>query len=87
MTANHIYRQSVALLDLENPAKVINHPQAFIMEPSEPWEIKGDVPNVIFSCANIVVGDRLYFYYAGADRLIGLATAPLADVIDFARQG
>jgi beta-1,2-mannobiose phosphorylase / 1,2-beta-oligomannan phosphorylase len=83
----HIYRQSIALLDLEDPTKVINRPAPFIMEPEESWEIKGDVPNVIFSCSNNVVGDEIYFYYAGADRLIGLATAPLADVLDFARNG
>ncbi len=84
---NAVYRQSVALLDLDDPSRVIHRPRSFIMEPTESWEIKGDVPNVIFSCANIVVGDDLYFYYGGADRLIGLATAPLADVLDFARNG
>lgn len=83
----HIYRHSVALLDLDNPAKVIHRPTEYIMEPTEIWEIKGDVGNVVFSCANIVVGDQVYFYYGGADRLVGLATAPLADVIAFARSG
>lgn len=83
----HIYRQSVALLDLDDPTKVINRPRSFIMEPFETWEVRGDVPNVVFSCANIVVGDEVWMYYAGADRLIGLATAPLADVIAFARHG
>lgn len=83
----HIYRQSVALLDLNDPTKVIHRPTTYFMEPVETWEIKGDVPNVIFSCSNNVVGDELYFYYAGADRLIGLATAPMRDVIEFARSG
>lgn len=83
----HIYRQSIALLDLENPAKVLNRPRSFVMEPTETWEIRGDVPNVIFSCANIVVGDDLYFYYAGADRVVGLATAPFSDVVEYARHG
>ena len=83
----HIYRQSVALLDLDDPTQVINRPESIIMEPTETWEIRGDVPNVIFSCSNNVVGDELYFYYAGADRLVGLATAPFAEVIDFARSG
>lgn len=83
----HIYRHSVALLDLENPAKVIHRPLTTIMEPTEVWEIRGDVPNVTFSCSNNVVGDQLYFYYAGADRLIGLATTPFADVVEFARHG
>jgi predicted GH43/DUF377 family glycosyl hydrolase len=84
---DHIYRQSVALLDLNDPAQVIHRPKTYIMEPLETWEIKGDVPNVIFSCSNNVVGDELYFYYAGADRLIGLATAPMQAVIDFAKTG
>lgn len=83
----HIYRQSVAMLDLDNPAKVIHRPKGHIMEPLETWELKGDVPNVIFSCSNNVVGDDLYFYYAGADRLIGLATAPLKDIIMYAQSG
>jgi beta-1,2-mannobiose phosphorylase / 1,2-beta-oligomannan phosphorylase len=83
----HTYRHSVALLDLENPAKVLNRPNSIIIEPTETWEIRGDVPNVVFSCANIVVGDELWFYYAGADRLIGLATAKFADVVEFARHG
>lgn len=82
-----VYRHSVALLDLDDPTRVIHRPRGFTMEPEEPWEIKGDVAYALFSCANIVVGDEVYVYYAGADRLIGLATAPLADVIEFARYG
>lgn len=84
---SHVYRHSVALLDLDDPTKVMNRPKDFIFEPRETWEIRGDVPNALFSCSNNIVGDEVYFYYAGADRLIGLATAPLADVIDFARSG
>jgi beta-1,2-mannobiose phosphorylase / 1,2-beta-oligomannan phosphorylase len=83
----HIYRQSVALLDLENPARVLHRPATYFMEPEETWEIKGDVPNVIFSCSNNLVGDELWLYYAGADRLIGLATAPFSEVIEFAKAG
>jgi predicted GH43/DUF377 family glycosyl hydrolase len=84
---DHVYRQSVALLDLDDPSKVIHRPAGYIMEPYETWEIKGDVPNVVFSCSANIVGDELYVYYAGADRLIGLATAPFADVVTFARSG
>lgn len=83
----HIYRHSIALLDLNDPTRVLHRPTTYIIEPEETWEIRGDVPNVVFSCANIVVGDELWFYYAGADRVIGLATAPLQAVIEFARNG
>lgn len=82
-----VYRQAVALLDLDDPTRLIHRPRSFIMEPQEPWEIKGDVAYALFSCANIVVGDEVYVYYAGADRLVGLATAPLATVLDFATHG
>ena len=34
-----------------------------------------------------VVGNEIYFFYGGADRLIGLATAPLTEVLDFALNG
>jgi beta-1,2-mannobiose phosphorylase / 1,2-beta-oligomannan phosphorylase len=85
--AEHIYRHSIALLDLDDPSKVIHRPTTHIMEPTETWEIRGDVPNVVFSCTNIIVGDELWFYYAGADRMVGLATAPFADVVDYARSG
>ena len=84
---SHIYRHSVALLDLKDPAKVLRCPKSYIMEPTETWEIRGDVPNVVFSCSNNVVGDQLYFYYGGADRMVGLATAPFADVVAYARSG
>ncbi len=83
----HIYRSSVALLDLHDPAAVLHRPRTTLIEPTETWEIRGDVPNVIFSCANIVVDAALRFYYAGADRVVGLATAPFAAVVDFARGG
>lgn len=82
---DHIYRLSACLLDLEKPWRVLHRAQGFFMEPREIWEQKGDVPNVVFSCANPLVNGTVYLYYAGADRMIGLATAKLADVIDFTK--
>lgn len=84
---HHVYRLSAALLDLEDPAKVIHRPLGFIFEPTEPWEVKGDVPNVVFSCANPLVGEEVWVYYGGADRVVGLATAKLAELLEFAKSG
>jgi predicted GH43/DUF377 family glycosyl hydrolase len=83
----HVYRLGVCLLDLENPAKIIHRPKDFIFEPDELWELRGDVPNVVFSCANPVVNNTVYIYYGGADHLIGLATCTLGELLDFARHG
>lgn len=84
---DHVYRLSAALLDLEDPSRVIHRPKGFILEPREPWEIKGDVPNVCFSCANPVVDGTVHVYYGGADRVMGLATCRLEELLEFARSG
>lgn len=83
----HVYRLGVALLDLEHPERVIHRPKGFIFEPQELWELRGDVPNVVFSCANLVVGDQVYVYYGAADHVIGLATCDFAEALEYARRG
>ncbi|MGC9398241.1 MAG: glycoside hydrolase family 130 protein [Anaerolineae bacterium] len=84
---DHVYRLGVCLLDLEDPTRVLARPKPFILEPEVTWEIKGDVPNVVFSTANPVVDGIVYVYYGGADRLIGLATAPFEELLAFAQAG
>jgi len=81
----HVYRLGVCLLDLDDPSKILARADSFIMEPREPWEITGDVPNVIFAAANPVVNGTVYVYYGGADRVIGLATCTLDDLLDFVK--
>ena len=83
----HTYRFGVCLLDLEDPARVIARPSGFIMEPQELWELRGEVPRAIFSAANPVVDGTVYVYYGGADRVIGLASCALAELLEFARRG
>jgi predicted GH43/DUF377 family glycosyl hydrolase len=82
-----VYRLGTYLLDLEDPSKVIARPKEFIMEPEEPWEQEGDVPNVVFTAANPVVDGTVYVYYGGADRVIGLATCSLKELLEFTRRG
>lgn len=82
-----VYRLGTCLLDLEDPSRVIARPKDFIMEPEEPWELEGDVPNVVFTTANPVVDGTVYVYYGGADRVIGLATCSLKELLEFTRHG
>lgn len=79
----HVYCMGAALLDLEDPRKVLKRPEASILEPQETWEIKGDVPNVVFGCANPVKDGVVHLYYGGADRVIGVATASLDELLDW----
>jgi len=77
------YRLGVALLDLADPSIILARPEDFILEPRETWEHKGDVPHVVFSCANVVVGDELYVYYGGADRVMAVASCTMAEMMQF----
>jgi predicted GH43/DUF377 family glycosyl hydrolase len=81
---DHVYRLGVVLLDLDDPTQVINRPTEPIFWPEELWELRGDVPNVVFSCANPVVDGTVYVYYGGGDHVIGLATCRLEELLDFA---
>lgn len=81
---DHVYRFGVILLDLDDPAKVIRRPSAPIFWPEELWELRGDVPNVVFSTANPVLDDVVYVFYGGADHVIGLATCALPDLLGYA---
>ncbi len=51
----------------------------FVLEPREAWEQKGEVALAIFTTAHV--------HYGGADRVIGLATCQLDDLLEFARFG
>lgn len=84
---DHVYRFGVVLLDLDDPTKVVNRPTEPIFWPEELWELRGDVPNVVFSCANPVVDGIVHVYYGGADHVIGLATCSLDELLDYALNG
>ena len=81
------YRQGVALLDPEDPTRVLSRPDGFVLEPREPWEHLGDVPHVVFSCATLRVRDELWIYYGGADRVIGQASCPMSELKEFLGEG
>jgi predicted GH43/DUF377 family glycosyl hydrolase len=79
--AHHTYRAGLALLDLDDPRRVIARTRHAVLEPALDWEREGDVPNVVFPQGAVVEGDALHLYYGAADSAIGHAQAPLADVM------
>jgi predicted GH43/DUF377 family glycosyl hydrolase len=79
---NHEYRTGLALLDLDDPSKVIARVPYPVMEPTQDFELKGDVPNVVFPEGAVVIDGTLHVYYGAADLVIGHASAPLKEVLD-----
>lgn len=80
---NHVYRTGLALLDLDDPRRVIARTAEPVMEPELEFELWGDVNNVVFPEGAVVIDGTLHVYYGAADRVIGLATASLTDILDY----
>lgn len=74
------YCLGIALLDLDDPSKVISRQKEPILEPELDWEINGHVPNVVFSCGQVIMDGVLIVYYGAADTVIGAASIPLQDI-------
>jgi len=79
---NHVYRTGLALLDLDDPSKVIARLSYAVFEPKTDWELFGDVNNVVFPEGAIVRDGVVHMYYGAADLVIGHATAKLEDLVD-----
>jgi predicted GH43/DUF377 family glycosyl hydrolase len=77
-----VYRLGAALLDLNEPHRLIGRTRRWLLSPSEPYERLGDAPNVLFACGGFVRGDDLWIYYGAADSSICLAKAKFAEVLD-----
>jgi beta-1,4-mannooligosaccharide/beta-1,4-mannosyl-N-acetylglucosamine phosphorylase len=82
-----VYSFGAALLDLEQPWKVIARGGPYLMSPQTLYECVGDVPNVVFPCAALYdpPTDRLAIYYGAADTVTGLAFAYLSEVVEFVK--
>jgi len=80
-----VYSFGAALLDLEQPWKVIRRGEPYLLSPQRDYECVGEVPNVTFPCAALYdeSNGRIAIYYGGADTVTALAFTQLEDVLDF----
>lgn len=80
-----VYAAGVALLDLDEPWRVIARAAPHVLAPELPYECVGDVPNVVFPCAALREGNRLAIYYGAADTVTCLAFAYVDELVAFAK--
>jgi beta-1,4-mannooligosaccharide/beta-1,4-mannosyl-N-acetylglucosamine phosphorylase len=78
-----VYSMGAALLDLDEPWKVVARGRDYLLSPQVDYEQVGDVPNVVFPCAALVDADadRLTIYYGGADTVVCMAHAHLSEIL------
>jgi beta-1,4-mannooligosaccharide/beta-1,4-mannosyl-N-acetylglucosamine phosphorylase len=92
----NIYQAGVVLLDLDDPARVIGRCRGNILEPREPYELSGQVPNVVFPSGMIVeefdaegfalASSPVKVYYGAADTAVGLAVTTIGELLEAASE-
>lgn len=77
--STHAYSLALALLDKNDPSKVLDRSESPLLSPELPWEREGFFPNVVFSNGWVKRADRsagpgaIWVYYGAADSGVGLA--------------
>jgi predicted GH43/DUF377 family glycosyl hydrolase len=80
------YCIGAALLDLEDPTKVIGRLKSPLLAP-EGDEREGYVPNVVYSCGSLLHGRTLVLPFAVSDRASAIVSVPLDDLLAALKEG
>jgi len=86
LTCNgYVYSFGGAILDLENPSKVLYRCKYYLLTPEENYEVCGFVPNVVFPCAALYDEQtkRVVIYYGAADTYVAIAFGYLDQIVDY----
>jgi beta-1,4-mannooligosaccharide/beta-1,4-mannosyl-N-acetylglucosamine phosphorylase len=83
-----VYSMGGALLDLDDPSKVIVDCENHLLTPQVPYETQGFVPNVVFPCASLQdpSSGRIAIFYGAADTSCALAFARVDELVDYIQQ-
>jgi predicted GH43/DUF377 family glycosyl hydrolase len=78
----YIYSAAAALLDIDDPTKVIARLVDPLFAPELDYEKNGVVSNVVFPTGTALFNDTLYIYYGAADKCIACASLSLNELLN-----
>ncbi len=78
------YSVSAVLLDKEDPSKIIGRMSEPLLSPLD-TDREGYVPNVVYSCGGMKLGDLLFLPYGVADSSVAFAFVPIASLLETMR--
>jgi len=78
-----VYRLGVALHDRRDPSKILGVADEWILQPEDPWELTGYVPNVVFTCGAVKIDEEtLRIYWGAADSVMCAGSAKISRLVD-----
>ena len=80
-----VYSMGAALLDIDNPARVLYRTRDYLLTPEKEYETTGFVPNVAFPCATLqdAATGRITIYYGAADTYVAVAYTQLDELLAY----
>ena len=75
------YKIGAMLLDIKEPTRVLARTTRPILEPLADYENNGLKYGVVYPCGAVVLNDRLFVYYGGADMVTCVATAKISEFL------
>lgn len=81
----YVYSIGAAILDKDEPSRVLHRCRTHILTPEEWYEERGFVPNVCFPCAALCDGatGRIAIYYGCADSYVGVAFTTAQEIYEY----
>jgi len=78
-----VYSMGAALLDLEDPSRVLYRTRDYLLTPEKDYEAVGFVGNVVFPCATLhdAASGRIAIYYGAADTCTALAFTQVDELL------
>ena len=78
---DRIFGIEAALLDIDNPLKILGRTKGPLLVPRESYELSGYVPNIVFPSGVVLKKDTLSIYYGASDTTVCVAHVNLTDLI------
>ncbi len=84
----YVYTIGGAILDIDEPSKVLYRSKRYLLTPEQWYEERGFVPNVTFPCSTLQddATGRIALYYGCADSYVGLAFTTVDTLVDYIKE-
>ncbi len=81
----YVYSVGAAILDIDEPSKVLHRCSRYVLTPEEWYEERGFVPNVCFPCCTLhdSATGRIALYYGCADSYVGVAYTTVEEIYNY----
>lgn len=80
------YSTGLAILDYDDPRKVISITANPVLVPEEPYEKYGQVPDVVFLTGLLQQGDELLAHWGGADSCVVAGYCGLSEIMEYMKR-